>query len=152
MRSEKTYDSIHTLPVKNYDLYKETGKNSYLEEDGKEKDINYSKIFEKIEDEIIDSFGLSTDIIQTEKTKNRILCLELEKIGKEGSELGRINNRIKAMQRELSDFDKANVIKSTLSKNLLQIGISLKMQLDPKTVTVAEYIDYYHLSKEHGNK
>jgi hypothetical protein len=135
-----TYNSIYILPVLNYDRYIKTVDSSWLESSHiKKTGTNYENIWQLIEDEIIDEFGLDSKTKEEVTMVNDLLILEIDL---ELTGNNKLKNTIRKLSQQLEELqdEKKGQPKSTI-KTLLGVGRVFGYRFDPATTTVFEYIE-----------
>jgi len=135
-----TYNSIYILPLLNYDRYLKTSDPLWLESSHiKKRYTDYKNIWQCIEDEIIDEFGLDPKTKEELTMVNDLLILEIDLALTENN---KIKNTIRKLSQQLEEIqdEKKGEHKSTI-KTLLDVGRVFGYRFDPSTTTIFEYIE-----------
>jgi len=141
----KYYLSIRELPLSNWDEFCETSNPVFLSKTGKIcKRVH--KVFEKLQDELIDTFGISHDYRKILEIKIKIELL-YTKVVIDGDRTRLIF--IEKLEQQLEDLE-ATKPKQSLMQSILQVNQHFNFKIDPKTTTVFEFYNYVKFVSEKG--
>lgn len=139
MKQPKHYTSIDDLPQYNWRMISEKNDLSFLLINKHQKfdKAKISKVFERIKDEYIDTFGISENYKKILELKKDITCLELE-MAATGQRI--IKNRIKIatieLNKLLSATDKTKPFETTV-----RLSKHMGFAVNERIVSVREYAE-----------
>ncbi len=146
------YNSIYTLPIYNWWMGHKENDVSYLMVNRKQPSTKQSdrlqKIWIKIYDEYIERYGFNQEVLDILHKRIEIAKLKIQRA--KGS-------RTASTDIEIAEFDLQNMINAMhKEENFLAskpiIEHVLGFQIDIKTTSVAEYMDYGETAKQIANK
>jgi hypothetical protein len=136
-RLSKYYLSIKDVPMYNWITLYENEDFTQLSKTGKICK-RVTKVYEKLQDEIIDNFGINEDFLKVLKNKIRIELLYADQI-----ESGNKSNQWKIEMLEIDNEMLSNQkTKADLYDSIIAIEKYLGVSKDPKQLTVYQFYKY----------
>lgn len=132
--------SIDELPIWNWWRVSETGNFIYLRKDAdyKKKDYSLSSLWESLNDEYFDAYGISDNTIKAMKLKQKWILKRADFILN--------NNRFALTECDIIEMDLDDLQNDSKSmsneESIIYLEERLGREVDPKRTSVKKYYDY----------
>ena len=136
-RLQKYYLSIKELPMYNWITLSEENDIKQLSKTGTVCK-RVQQVYEKLQDEIIDTFGVNQDFIKIKNKKKQIELLYCEQIRTGDLSTGW---KIEMLELDIEDLQNRQ-IKSDLYESIIAIEKHLGFKINPKELTVFQFYKY----------
>lgn len=136
----KYHVSIRTLPMWNWISFSEKGEVKYLLNKGTRIDFAGQIAYQKIQDDMIDTLGISDEYMNVLETKIKIEKMYAKLLNGDRKQL----LLIEIEEMELGKLESKGTTKTDLQESLFQIEKIQGVRYNPKEITV---YDFYKLAK-----